>query len=366
MYMQNPYGRGANVASALADVSNSLKGMMKDEMDSRRIERKMKLDEMMQEANIRKIEMEGKRDKMAGDIALSRLQYQDALDTKKLGLRQKEFEGLQDYRLKQLASRDQERRDSRVGIMARAAESDARRRQVERNITPIAPTDYFGKRSGQIAQSLFGSTPRTREEWSDITSKNAMFQNIISKIGLEDLYKQVVASGDVKSAAQIKQFMDQAETGTSRWIKKGGIETAVAEYTKKLAGEGYAADEILKEADTYRKGIEKIIKGDYGPPSQKKEATTESKPATPEQLESLRELVLKFNEHGFSLKAKDIKNKIKEVGVDKTIEFLMGRYNSLQGKPRVAPAQIPTSPKDAQGDMSNIGRSLLRKSGLGQ
>ena len=327
MLIQNPYGRGANVASALSDVSNSLKGMMKDEMDSRRIERKMKLDEMLQESNLKKIEVTGRRDKMARDIALSRLQFQDALETKKLEQREREATNIQDYRLKTLAGQEQGRKNRLIGIRARAGESGARQRQVERGNTPVQPSDYFGKRSGEIATALFGKAPRTRREWANVTGKNQMFQNLIAKVGLEDLYEQTVASGDTEKAAQIRQVIDKAGAEMSTWAKKGGIEKAVAAYALELAKEEYPPDEVVSKTKTFREGLKKGLT--EAPDKEKKRY--KGPPPTKEELDQLKTLVLQFNKKNLQLKAKDIRAKIKEVGAKKTIEFLMGRYNSLLG-----------------------------------
>ena len=78
MFIQNPYGRGANVSSGLSGLSESLRDMFKQEMAERQADRANSLALKNQAIQLKQLDLEGQRQQALGQLALQKLNLQQA------------------------------------------------------------------------------------------------------------------------------------------------------------------------------------------------------------------------------------------------------------------------------------------------
>jgi len=257
MFIQNPYGRDANVSSALFGLSHSLREMFKDEMTQRQAAREH--DARMQQAQIalKQLDLEGRKQQLQNRLSLSKLNLEGARDQRQADQWQQQFGLNQAYNEARIQDMQADNRLAREKFQAeapvRALRQETARTQLDaaraanQPVVPYAQMGIDPKDAATIGPAL-GLPPamltnempagQFQELWQNI-QKNPATQAIhatyLMRKTLEGLGEKYDQAPNALAKEQVRRGVTRVLENLKRFQQNAGDPKAKERFVRQIA-----------------------------------------------------------------------------------------------------------------------------------
>jgi len=347
MFIQNPYGRGANVSSALSGLSQSLRGMFAQEIAERNADRANQLALKNQAIQLKQLDLEGQRQQALGQLALEKLNLQRARDGLNNRRMQRELSLKETFNQGQMdnwrAQRDIERRRLAQTAPVRAAEAgwyrsrsktaDQAMLQSQKANQPVDALTAFNipksmsDKWAPILKRLGVPQDMTGAQWEQFGKQNPHIQTLVAAgvfdEAVDGLIAQAEGARNPEDKARFVSMAQLAAADSLKWSEdragdmeklRVSVETLrQANAPERLQRKQERLDKVLRPA-----GVEDNSRADV--PKAKITLT----PAQAGRIDAL------FGKLKNRVKIEQIERMLSNVGVERTIKALENKAKLLK------------------------------------
>jgi len=367
MFIQNPYGRGANVSSALSGLSQSLRGMFAQEIAERNADRANQLALKNQAIQLKQLDLEGQRQQALGQLALEKLNLQRARDGLNNRRMQRELSLKETFNQGQMdnwrAQRDIERRRLAQTAPVRAAEAgwyrsrsktaDQAMLQSQKANQPVDALTAFNipksmsDKWAPILKRLGVPQDMTGAQWEQFGKQNPHIQTLVAAGVFDEAVDGLIAQAEgARNPEDKARFVSMAQLALDNQKRSYVDDDLVDGYVKAAADSLKWSEDRAGDMEKLRVSVETLRQANAPERLQRKQERLDKvlRPAgvednsradvpkakitlTPAQAGRIDALFGKLKNR---VKIEQIERMLSNVGVERTIKALENKAKLLK------------------------------------